>query len=142
MNEPTTEVSLEPVTEDNWRSCAALTVRPDQADHVARSPTTSACAPTASTWQPLAIVRGDGVVGFCMWASTTTAAAGSVASVRSTPAVQRTGVARAHSSRSSSGFEAEPGLHRASALSYSPDNVAARRSVRRTRFVETGRDRG
>ena len=136
MTGPTTAVSLEPVTENNWRSCAALTVEPDQAGHVA-SVTYYLCLCTyGSTWQPLAIVRGDAVVGFCMWAVDDDGSRWVGGLVVDT-VVQRTGVARAALTALIERFEAEPGCTGV-ALSYSPDNDAARRLYAALGFVETG----
>jgi len=134
--EPLTEVRLEPVTEDNWRECAALAVRPDQADHVAPVTYYLCLCTFGSTWQPLAIVRGDTVVGFCMWAVDDDGSRW-VGGLVVDAAVQRSGVARSALTALIARFEAEPGCTGV-ALSYSPDNVAARRLYAALGFVETG----
>jgi diamine N-acetyltransferase len=134
--EPTSEVRLEPVTEDNWRSCAALAVRPDQADYVAAVTYYLCLCAYGSSWQPLAIVRGDVVVGFCMWAVDDDGSRW-VGGLVVDAAVQRTGVARAALTALIERFEAQPGCTGVG-LSYSPENIEARRLYAALGFVETG----
>jgi diamine N-acetyltransferase len=131
-----TEVHLEPVTEANWRDCAALTVRPDQADYVAAVTYYLSLCAYGSTWQPLAIVRDGAVVGFCMWGVDDDGSRW-IGGLVVDAGVQRTGVARSAIVALIARFEAEPGCTGV-ALSYSPDNVPARRLYATLGFVETG----
>lgn len=130
------EVRLEPVTEDNWRDCAALTVRPDQAEFVAMVTYYLSLCCYGSTWQPLAVVRDGTVVGFCMEASDDDGSRW-IGGLVVDASVQRTGVARSALVALIQRFEAEPGCTGV-ALSYSPDNDAARRLYTTLGFVETG----
>lgn len=129
-------VHLEPVTRDNWRECAALAVGPDQARFVAPVTYYLCLCLYGDTWQPLAVYRGDEVVGFCMWGVDDDGSrwiGGLVIDV----AAQRTGVARQAVSRLVERFESEPG-YTGAALSYEADNVAARALYASLGFRETG----
>jgi diamine N-acetyltransferase len=128
-------ISLEPVTADNWRACAALSVRPDQQGFV--SPVTyylCVCA-YGTTWQPLAIVRAGVVVGFVMWGVDEDRSRW-IGGLVVDAAAQRTGVARDALRLLLDRFAAEPDCPGA-ALSYLPDNVVARDLYASLGFAET-----
>lgn len=130
------DVRLEPVTADNWRACAAVEVRPEQARFVAPVTYYLCLCVYGDTWQPLAVYDGDRVVGFCMWGIDDDASrwiGGLVVDAGS----QRRGVARRVVSQLLDQFAAEPGCPGA-ALSYEPDNVAARQLYASLGFSETG----
>ena len=96
---PGVDITLEPVTNDNWRDCATLAVRPDQ-PHFVNAVTHYLClCHYGAVWHPLAAVRDGEVVGFCMSGSTTIAAGGSAASWSTPPTSAKGGPghdARAH----------------------------------------------
>jgi len=128
-------VELEPVTAANWRDCAALTVRPEQARYVAAVTFYLCLCTYGSVWKPLAITRGGAVVGFCMWGVDDDASrwiGGLVVDV----SAQRSGVARAAVTMLVERFEAEADCPNV-ALSYSPDNVAAGKLYASLGFRET-----
>ncbi len=130
------EVQLEPVTAANWRRCAGLTVRPDQKRFVAEVTYYLCLCFYGSTWQPLEITRDGTVVGFCMWGiddDDSRWIGGLVVDVT----VQRTGVARAALTALIRRFEADPACP-AIALSYTPDNTAAKDLYASLGFGETG----
>jgi len=60
-------IDLHPVTSANWRACAALSVRTDQARFVAPVTYYLCLCAYGDTWQPMAVVRDGMVVGFCMY---------------------------------------------------------------------------
>lgn len=129
-------VELEPVTEANWRACAALTVGPDQSRHVAAVTYYLCLCAYGSTWKPLAITRDGTVVGFCMWGLDDDGSrwiGGLVIDV----AAQRSGVASQALRLLIERFEAEPDF-RGVALSYAPDNTVARHLYASLGFRETG----
>ena len=129
-------ISLEPVTADNWRDCAALAVHPAQQRFV--NPVTHylcVCA-YGTTWQPLAVVRSGAVVGFVMWGVDDDRSRW-IGGLTVDAAAQRTGVARAAVGLLLDRFAADPECP-AAALSYHPDNVAARTLYAALGFVETG----
>ena len=130
------DVWLEPVTEESWRNCAALSVRPDQADYVATVTYYLCLCAYGTTWQPMAIRRGDRVVGFCMWGVDDDASRW-IGGLVVDAAVQRTGVGRAALVALIERLEADPACTGV-ALSYPPANVVARRLYASLGFVETG----
>jgi len=130
------EIILEPVTKDNWRDCAALTVRPDQQEFVNAVAYYLCLCHYGSLWQPLAVVRGGQVVGFCMWAADDDGSRW-IGGVVVDAALQRQGVGRGMVRALLDRFGAEPGVPNV-ALSYVPENRAARALYLSLGFVETG----
>jgi diamine N-acetyltransferase len=61
-------VILQVVDRDNWRSVAQLKVTPEQAAYVAEPAYYLALCCYDGLWHPLAIVVGQQVIGFVMWA--------------------------------------------------------------------------
>ena len=131
------EVRLEPVTEANWRDCAALQVQPEQTAFVAPVTYYLCMCAYGSVWKPLAIVRDDTVVGFCIWGVDDDDGSRWIGGLVIDAQVQRTGVARAAITSLIQRFEAEPGCTGV-ALSYAPENTAARRLYAALGFSETG----
>jgi diamine N-acetyltransferase len=130
------EIRLVPVTADNWRQCAALRVRPDQTDFV--QPVTyylCLCA-YGTTWQPLAIKKGSAVVGFVMWAVDDDRSRW-IGGLVVDAAAQRSGAGRAAVQQLLDRFSNEPDCPNV-ALSYAPDNTAARSLYASLGFTETG----
>jgi diamine N-acetyltransferase len=129
-------IEIEEVTADNWRQCAALKVRPDQAEFVAAVTYYLCLCAYGKTWQPLAIRRDGTVVGFAMWGVDEDRSrwiGGLVVDV----AAQRTGVARGALRQLMERFAEEPDCPNV-ALSYPPANVAARALYASLGFEETG----
>lgn len=60
-------VSIEPLTEKNWRDALALSVRDDQANLVAGNAYSLAQSRFHPDWTPAGIFAGDAMVGFTMW---------------------------------------------------------------------------
>jgi diamine N-acetyltransferase len=130
------EISLEPVTAANWRDCAALTVRPDQQDFVNAVTYYLCLCNYGDTWQPLAAVRDGEVVGFCMWATDDDGSRW-IGGVVVDAGRQRQGIGRALISALVERLAAEPDCPNV-ALSYVPENKAARALYASLGFVETG----
>ena len=129
-------IELRPVTSANWQACAALNVRADQTRFVAPVTYYLCLCTYGDTWQPMAVVRDDLVVGFCMWGIDDDGSAW-IGGLLVDQSQQRTGVARAAVNALVDRFAGEPrcpGI----ALSYAPDNEAARALYRSIGFVETG----
>jgi diamine N-acetyltransferase len=131
------EVGLEPVTEANWRDCAALSVNPEQTAFVAPVTYYLCMCAYGSVWRPLAITRDGKVVGFCIWGVDDEDGSRWIGGLVIDAAVQRTGVGRAAVTALIKRFEAEPGCTGV-ALSYEPENLGARRLYASLGFVETG----
>ena len=130
------DISLEPVTKDNWRACVALSVRPDQREFVNEVSHYLCLCTYGGLWQPLAAVRDGEVVGFCMWAVDDDRSRW-IGGVVVDAARQRGGIGRAIISALQTRFAAEPDCPNV-ALSYSPDNTAARALYASLGFTETG----
>jgi diamine N-acetyltransferase len=60
-------LTLRPVSKENWRAVAQLTVAPQQTAFVATPCYYLALCCYDDIWHPLAIILGDAVIGFCMW---------------------------------------------------------------------------
>jgi diamine N-acetyltransferase len=133
---PAVRVALEPVTEANWRACAELTVRPEQADFVAPVTYYLCMCAYGTTWHPLAVVRDGTVVGFCIWGVDDDGSRW-IGGLVIDAGVQRSGIGRAAVTALIERFEAEPACTGV-ALSYSPDNTAARDLYASLGFSETG----
>ncbi|GAA3349104.1 GNAT family N-acetyltransferase [Amorphoplanes nipponensis] len=129
-------ITLEPVTAANWRACAALTVHPEQREFVSAVTHYLCLCHYGGLWQPLAAVRDAEVVGFCMWAVDDDGSRW-IGGVVVDAARQRTGVGRGMIRALTQRLAAEPGCVNV-ALSYVPENKAARALYASLGFVETG----
>lgn len=130
-------VELEPVTASTWRDCAALTVHPEQQAFVAPVTYYLCLCHYGGVWAPLAVVRDGSVVGFCLEALDSDDGSGWIGGLVVDVGAQRTGVGRATVEGLLHRFAARPGCTSA-ALSYHPENTAARTLYRVLGFVETG----
>ena len=130
------DITLEPVTAANWRACAALTVHPGQREFVNAVTYYLCLCNYGDTWQPLAAVRDGEVVGFCMWGIDDDRSRW-IGGVVVDAARQRTGIGRAMIGALLERLAADPDCPNV-ALSYSPDNAAARALYASLGFVETG----
>ncbi|MEU4216189.1 GNAT family N-acetyltransferase [Actinoplanes sp. NPDC026623] len=129
-------ISLEPVTKDNWRACVALTVRPDRRDFVNDVAHYLCLCQYGGLWQPLAVVLEGEVAGFCMWAVDDDRSRW-IGGVVVDASRQRSGVGRAAVIALRDRLAAEPDCPNV-ALSYVPENTAARALYASLGFVETG----
>lgn len=130
-------VELRSVTSANWRACAALSVREDQARYVAPVTYYLCLCTYGDVWRPLAILRDETVVGFCMWGIDDEDDSAWIGGLLVQPSQQRTGIARAVVAMLIDRFAGRPGCP-GMALSYAPGNEAARGLYRSLGFVETG----
>jgi diamine N-acetyltransferase len=133
---PGVQITLEPVTAANWRSCAALSVRPDQREFVNAVTYYLCLCLYGSVWQPLAAVRAGEVVGFCMVGLDDDGSRW-IGGVVVDAAQQGRGVGRAMMRAVMARLAAEPGTPNV-ALSYVPGNAAARSLYLSLGFAETG----
>ncbi|MFI5933228.1 GNAT family N-acetyltransferase [Actinoplanes sp. NPDC051494] len=131
-----TLVELEPVTKENWRTCAGLTVHPAQKDFVADVTYYLCMCNYGDTWHPLAVRLEGQVVGFCMWARDDDGSRW-IGGVVVDAARQRQGIGRAMVTALRDQLAAVPGTPNV-ALSYQPANTAARALYLALGFVETG----
>ena len=133
-------ISLQPVTADNWRACAALKVHPSQQRFV-NDVTYYLCLCTyGDVWQPLAVARDSEVVGFVMWGVDDDRSRW-IGGLVVDAAHQRQGIGHAVVRALRERLIAEPDCPNV-ALSYAPDNTAARHLYRTLGFHETGETEG
>ena len=133
----TTTVELTDVTAENWRDCADLQVSEDQLEFVAPVTRYLCLCHYGGLWQPLAISAGGAVVGFVMWAVDPDDRSGWIGGLVVGRRHQRRGYGRAAVTALLERLRREQGCASA-ALSYSPDNLAARALYASLGFVETG----
>jgi len=129
-------IQLEPVTADNWRQCAAVAVRPDQADFV-QPVTYYLCLCSYETiWQPLAITRAGTVIGFVMWGIDDDRCRW-IGGLTVDVTAQGSGVGRSVVEQLRDRFAGDPDCPNV-ALSYAPANTVARALYASLGFTETG----
>jgi diamine N-acetyltransferase len=128
-------ITLRPVDADNWRAVAALTVTETQRAWVAEPAYYLAlCHYSPVGWTPLAVTDAAGsVVGFLMWAVDPEDGAAWLGGITIDATQQGKGFGRAAVSTALTELDA-PSF----ALSYQPDNTAARALYASLGFVETG----
>ena len=129
------KIDLESVTAANWRACAALTVHPEQQQYVNAVTHYLCLCHYGRLWQPLAAVRDGAVVGFCMWAVDDDRSRW-IGGVVVDAGRQRSGIGRAMVGALVDRLAADPDCANV-ALSYAPENTAARALYASLGFVET-----
>lgn len=129
-------VALVDVDADNWRAAAAVTPRADQQRFVAATTYYLCLCHYGRVWKPLAILRDDTVVGFVMWGVDEDGNRWIGGLVVDADA-QGQGVGRAATKALVALLAAQPGCGEV-ALSYQPENVAARALYESLGFTETG----
>jgi diamine N-acetyltransferase len=133
----TPAIELRPVAADNWRACADLEVAPEQRDFVSPVARYLCLCHYGGVWKPLAVYAGDEVVGFVMWAIDPGDGSGWIGGLVVDRARQRKGFGRATVEALTRRL-LETGGCRSCALSYSPQNTAARALYGTLGFAETG----
>jgi diamine N-acetyltransferase len=133
----TESVVVEPVGPDNWRAVANVTARPDQERFVMPVAWYLAlCQYAGLGWEPFAIRSGDEYVGFVMAGVDEEENAYWIGGFVIDAARQRLGYGR-NALRELLRRGTASGCDMA-ALSYEPDNVAAKALYTSVGFVETG----
>lgn len=130
------DVRLIEVGASNWRACAALRVRDEQRRWVADVTYYLCMCTYGDTWHPLAIEVEDAVVGFFIWGVDEDDSRW-IGGLVIDAAHQRRGIARTAIIEAIHLLVAQQGCTGV-ALSYAPDNVAARSLYTKLGFVETG----
>jgi diamine N-acetyltransferase len=133
----TTTIELVDVTTENWRDAAALEVSEDQSAFVGPVTRYLCLCHYGGRWQPLAISAGGCVVGFVMWAVDPDDSSGWIGGLVIGLQHQRLGYGRAALTALLERLRREQGCTSA-ALSYAPDNLAARALYASLGFAETG----
>jgi diamine N-acetyltransferase len=130
-------VILEEVRADNWRACTALEVDEPQQRFVAPVANyLTLCAYGESPWRPLAVRVREEVVGFVMWGIDPADESFWIGGLVIDRRQQRQGYGRAVVAQLLERAAADG--HGEAALSYDPQNTAARSLYSSMGFVETG----
>ena len=136
------DITLEPVNAANWRAVTRLEVTPDQQTFVAAPAYYLAyCAYGEDGWKPLAIYRKDEVIGFMMWDVDPSDSACWLGGILIDRRQQGKGYGRRAVTEAIKMLNQQHGLTDF-ALSYEPDNAAARHLYLDMGFRETGEKEG
>lgn len=130
------EVRLVDVDGANWRQIVDIAPRPDQERFVAPVARYLCLAHYGGEWRPLAIETNGSIVGHVMWAIDEADGSVWLGGLVIDAAAQGRGIGRGAVMAFLDRFT-EQG-HTNAALSYSPENTAARRLYADLGFVETG----
>jgi diamine N-acetyltransferase len=128
------EIELADVTAVNWRDVAAIAPLPDQQRFVAPTTYYLCLCHYGGQWNPLAVVADGQIVGFVMWAEDTDKSRW-IGGLVVDASAQRRGIGRGVVQALLLRFAAEPDCRQV-ALSYHPDNLAARSLYAGLGFVE------
>jgi diamine N-acetyltransferase len=131
------QVTLQPVSRENWRACARLELQPHQEGFVAPNVYSLAQALTEPEDCPLVIYASDTVVGFMMYEQSTDDGTYWLFRFLIGRDYQEQGYGRAAMLALLQRLRALPDCA-ALWLSVAPDNVAAERLYRSLGFVPTG----
>jgi diamine N-acetyltransferase len=137
----TATIDLAAVTTDNWRDCADLEVNADQSSFVAPVTRYLCLCHYGGLWSPLAVRAGGAIVGFVMWAVDPDDDSGWIGGLVIGRQHQQRGYGRAAVLALLERLRREQGCTSA-ALSYAPDNAAARALYASLGFAETGEREG
>ena len=132
-----TAIDLVDVTAENWRDCADLEVTPEQRVFVAPVTRYLCLCHYGGVWHPLAITAAGNICGFVMWAVDPDDGSGWIGGLMIARDHQRRGYGRAAVLALLERLRHEHGCPSA-ALSYAPDNMAARALYASLGFAETG----
>jgi diamine N-acetyltransferase len=132
---------LVPVDASTWRAVADLEVDAAQRRFVAEPSRYLALCAYGGEWTPLAVRLGDEVIGMLMWAIDPEDGSCWLGGVLVDRRWQRRGLGRRAVAQALAQLS-DAARAGGFALSYHPDNDAARRTYRALGFVETGETEG
>ncbi|MFL7868890.1 MAG: GNAT family N-acetyltransferase [Anaerolineales bacterium] len=118
-----TQVTLRPVTHNNWREVTKLEVSESQREFVAEPSYYLALCSYGGLWQPLAIYLGEQVIGFMMWAVDKADGSCWLGGILIDKSYQRKGYGR-KAIQAAIAMVAKKHGYEQFALSYSPENPA------------------
>ena len=130
------QISLRPVSHDNWRKVANLKVSLAQREFVAEPSYYLALCCYGNDWRPLAIYLDEQVIGFMMW--TTDPADGScwLGGILVDQSVQKRGYGKLAVQTAITLLHQKYGYEHF-ALSYQPANLTAKHLYSKLGFIET-----
>ena len=129
------QVSLRPVSPDNWRTVANLKVSEAQREFVAEPSYYLALCCYGNDWRPLAIYLDEQVIGFMMWATDPADGSCWLGGILVDQGMQRHGYGRQAIQAAITMLKGEYG-HRNFALSYQPANLVAKKLYNKLGFIE------
>jgi diamine N-acetyltransferase len=130
------QISLRPVTQDNWRQVARLIVSETQREFVAEPCYYLSLCCYGKDWQPLAIYLGEQVIGFMMWTIDPADESCWFGGIMVDLSMQGRGYGQQAIQTAITKFHNEHG-RRNFALSYNPANLPAKYLYRKLGFTET-----
>ncbi len=130
------QVSLRPVSHDNWRNVANLKVSETQREFVAEPCYYLALCCYGNDWQPLAICLDEQVIGFMMWAIDPADGSCWLGGILVDQGMQKRGYGRQAVQAAITMLREKYG-HRNFALSYQPTNLVAKHLYSKLGFIET-----
>ena len=129
------QVSLRPVSRDNWRNIANLKVSEDQRKFVAEPCYYLALCCYGNDWHPLAIYLDEQVIGFMMWAIEPADGSCWLGGILVDQGRQKRGYGKQAVQAAIKMLNGKYG-HRNFALSYQPANLIAKHLYRKLGFIE------
>lgn len=136
-----TSITLQPVNRANWRGIAKLTVHEAQQDFVAAPCYYLALCTYDQLWQPLAVVLGEQVIGFLMWAIDPADSSCWLGGILIDQSYQGQGYGKQAVQAALALLHNQHGYQHF-ALSYQPANLVAKHLYAALGFVETGEVEG
>jgi len=130
------QVSLRPVSRDNWRNVANLRVSETQREFVAEPSYYLALCCYGNDWQPLAICLDEKIIGFMMWAIDPADGSCWLGGIFVDQSMQKRGYGKQAIQAAIRMLNGKYGL-RDFALSYQPANLIAKRLYSKLGFIET-----
>jgi diamine N-acetyltransferase len=129
------QVSLRPVSHDNWRNIANLKVSETQREFVAEPCYYLALCCYGNDWHPLAICLDEQVIGFMMWAIDPADGSCWLGGILVDQGLQKRGYGT-HAVQAAITMLREKYGHRNFALSYQPANLVAKHLYSKLGFIE------
>lgn len=139
MSEP--QITLIPVTVDNWRHVAALQVSPEQQEFVAEPAYYLCLCHYGGLWQPLAVQLGQEIIGYLQWAVDDHDGSCWLGGIIIDSHQQGKGYGKLAVQAAIKQLSREHGFNHF-ALSYQPDNTRARKLYLSLGFSETSETEG
>jgi len=129
------QVSLRPVSQDNWRSIAKLTVSEAQREFVAEPCYYLALCCYGKDWQPLAVYLDEHVIGFMMWSTDPADGSCWLGGIIIDKDMQNRGYGKQAVHAAITMLNGKYG-YRSFALSYQPTNLVAKHLYNKLGFIE------
>ena len=129
------QISLSPVSHDNWRNVANLKVSEAQREFVAEPSYYLALCCYGNDWRPLAIYLDEQVIGFMMWAIDPADGSCWLGGILVDQSMQKSGYGKQAVQAAITMLKGKHG-HRNFALSYQPANLVAKHLYSKLGFIE------